>query len=116
MSRAFAKDFYHSKAWKDTREAYFNAQHGLCERCARAGKLTRGEIVHHIQHLSPQNIDDPRITLNFNNLMLVCRDCHALEHGEIYEAKQKARPARVAFDVDGNVVQLPPKQGAKHGE
>lgn len=114
MSREFAKAFYHSKAWRKTRDKYYHHQHGLCERCARAGKLTQGEIVHHIQHLSPQNIDNPMITLNFDNLMLVCRDCHALEHGEIYEAKEKAKPARVAFDVDGNVVEL--KEGKTNGK
>lgn len=38
MSREFAKAFYHSKAWKDTRERYYHYQHGLCERCARALK------------------------------------------------------------------------------
>lgn len=103
MAREFAKAFYRSTAWKRTRRAYFDYRHGLCERCIRRGVLEAGEIVHHKRHLTPQNINDPSVTLAFDNLELVCRKCHAVEHPEIYG---EVFEPRVAFDADGNVVRI----------
>lgn len=104
MAREFAKRFYKSKSWKSTRQAYFELRHGLCERCLARGIYKPGEIVHHREHITPSNIDNPRVTLAFENLELVCRDCHAAEHPEIYKASTP--DARVAFDERGNVVRL----------
>ena len=73
--REFAKQFYHSRAWKDCRASYITKVHGLCERCAAGGK-----IVHHKVYLSEQNIHDPNITLWHDNLELRCQDCHNAEH------------------------------------
>jgi 5-methylcytosine-specific restriction endonuclease McrA len=53
---------------------------GLCERCLKKGLIVPGEIVHHKVYISPDNINDPAITLNPDNLELLCRDCHAEEH------------------------------------
>ena len=72
--------FYKTKAWKDCRKAYAKSVGGLCEHCYAKGRITAGEIVHHVIHLSPQNMHDPQITLNWDNLVLLCRDCHGNEH------------------------------------
>lgn len=53
---------------------------GLCERCLKRGLYVPGEIVHHIVELTPENINDPDVALNWNNLELVCRDCHGDAH------------------------------------
>lgn len=79
--KEFAKRFYKSKAWKDTRKAYAASVGGLCEDCLARGLYKAGEIVHHRQVLTPENISDPSVTLAWDNLKLVCRDCHAKEHG-----------------------------------
>ena len=105
MAREFARRFYKSKQWESTRNAYFELRHGLCERCMREGRITPGEIVHHKVHLDPTNINDPSISLSFDNLELVCRDCHAKEHPEIYKRKDEA-PRRGAFDENGNIINL----------
>ena len=105
MARAFAKRFYKSAAWKHAREAYIRSVDGLCERCLKAGTLRPGEIVHHKVHLHPGNIDDPKVSLAFENLEYVCRDCHAAEHPEIYGIEEKPKP-RVCFDANGNIVSL----------
>ena len=76
----YAKTFYSSKAWKDTRTAYAKSKGGLCEICLAKGLYRPGVIVHHKCHLSPENINDPTVTLCWDNLQLVCRDCHAMEH------------------------------------
>lgn len=78
--KEFAKDFYTSKAWKQTRAAYISSVRGLCEICKRKGKIKPGVIVHHKIHLTPDNINDPDISLNWDNLQLLCRDCHADQH------------------------------------
>ena len=78
--RDFAKDFYHSQAWKSCRDNYLKQKHGLCENCMRRGIYTPADTVHHIVHLTPQNITDPTISLSTSNLMAVCRDCHAELH------------------------------------
>lgn len=81
--RDFARSFYSSKAWQETRRAYRKSVGGLCERCLAKGIYRAGVIVHHKVYLSPDNINDPDVSLNWNNLELVCRDCHAAEHEKI---------------------------------
>ncbi len=76
----FAKGFYRSKAWQRTRTAYISSAGGLCEDCLGKGLYRPGEIVHHIIPLTPENIGDPSIALSWDNLRLVCRDCHGEEH------------------------------------
>ena len=80
MARDFAKEFYHSQAWRQAQASYVKQSGGLCERCLQNGLYTAGVIVHHKIHLTPDNINDPEVALSPNNLMLLCRECHALEH------------------------------------
>ena len=91
----FAKSFYKSQAWKQCRASYAKAHHYLCERCLERGIYCAGEIVHHIKHLTPENIADPETTLNWDNLMLVCRDCH----GELHQHER-----RYGVAADGRVI------------
>lgn len=105
VSRDFSRGFYRSKAWKETRDAYFRLRRGLCERCLARGRYTPGEIVHHRVHLTPENVYDPRVALDFANLELVCRDCHAAEHPEVYGRPDRI-PKRVGFDENGDLFEL----------
>ena len=93
--KPFARRFYKSRAWKDCRDSYYISQHGICERCGAGGK-----IVHHKIELTPENINDPAVTLNWEVLELVCATCHNLEHHGT-----EAITDRLAFDADGNLVQ-----------
>lgn len=77
----FARTFYKGKAWQNTRKAYVERVGGLCEECLKQGIYRAGEIVHHKIELTPDNINDPAISLSWDNLILLCRDCHAKEHG-----------------------------------
>ena len=76
----YAETFYKSKAWQKCRKAYAKSKGELCERCLNKGIYKAGEIVHHKQHITPGNITDPNIILAWDNLELLCRDCHAQEH------------------------------------
>ena len=64
---------------------------GLCEMCLKEGRYTPAEAVHHIEPLTLGNINNPAITLNFDNLMAVCRECHSRLHSRTYEAKAARR-------------------------
>lgn len=96
MAREFAKAFYSSMAWQRARADYINKRKaidgGMCELCQDAP----GTEVHHKVFLRPENIDDPDITLNPENFMLVCYDCHQREH----EAARRVAMLR-AKQLDG---------------
>lgn len=76
----FADKFYKSFAWKKCKEAYLNSVGRLCERCAANGKIVPAEQVHHKVRLTPENINDPGVTLSFDNLEALCMECHQQEH------------------------------------
>ena len=69
----------------------------MCEQCFKQGKLVPAKVVHHIEWLTPHNIDNPHITLGYANFMRLCQDCHAAVHAGTEES-------RVTFDEYGNVV------------
>lgn len=96
MARDFAKSFYSSRAWTDCRNAYAKSVGGLCERCLAHGIYRPGEIVHHKCYISPDNVNDPTVTLNWENLELLCREHHAEEH--------EGRKQRYRLDALGRVV------------
>lgn len=93
--RDFAKAFYHSKAWRQTRAFIFKRDSGLCVRCGRPG-----EIVHHKTHLTPKNIGNPAVSLGDDNLELLCRDCHAIEH-----TSDLPTDRALMFDENGDLVE-----------
>ena len=95
----FARPFYKSKAWEQTRTSYAASVGWLCEDCLARGLIVPGKVIHHITPLTPQNINDPRITLGWDNLRLVCQDCHAQEH-------RKNSGRRWTVTADGKV--MPP--------
>lgn len=76
------KQFYSSKAWQDCRNAYAKSKRNLCEVCLSKGLYKYGEIVHHKTHLNDDNFSDPSVAMNWDNLQLLCRDCHAKMHSD----------------------------------
>lgn len=106
MAKEYAKEFYNSDAWKKTRKAYYKYARGICARCQeefKTGKrrledMQPGRIVHHKKHITPGNINDPSITLSFDNLELLCDDHHNKHH--------KAKDKRYTFDKEGRIIPL----------
>lgn len=80
MRDPFARRFYSSGAWVSCREAYKKYRRNLCERCLKRGMIAPIDEVHHKIRLTPENIDDPNITVNFDNLEGLCATCHKLAH------------------------------------
>lgn len=98
MAKPFARQFYSSKAWQDCRNEYAKRRHYLCENCLRKGIYRPGEIVHHKIELDPINIENPEVALNFDNLELLCRECHAEKHTE------KSKGRRYVFGLEGEII------------
>ena len=80
MRAEWANNFYRSYQWKKCRSAYISYKRGLCERCLARGMIVSGNQVHHKIHLTVDNINDPSITCNFDNLELLCENCHNEAH------------------------------------
>ena len=94
------KSFYKTAAWLKCRAAYIKHVGGLCERCLARGLIVPGYIVHHKCYLTPENITDPSVTLNFDNLEYLCHECHNQEHFKEVQKK------RYKFDDYGRVTSL----------
>lgn len=98
--KEYAARYYKSRDWQACRLAYMKKVGGLCEICLKNGRIVPGVIVHHKVHITPDNIECPEITMNFDNLELVCRDCHAAEHNEKFAKR------RFTVDAAGHVSPL----------
>ena len=81
MAKPFSYAFYHSKAWERAREDALKRDAYLCQRCFAAGDITPAVMVHHIEELTPANINDPDITCGLDNLISLCDRCHKITHG-----------------------------------
>ena len=81
--------FYRSSAWLLARQQKIASCNGRCEMCGAIG-----EEVHHKIPLTADNINDVNITLNPDNLIYLCKDCHNKEHHR-FEKKD------TIFDSDG---------------
>jgi 5-methylcytosine-specific restriction endonuclease McrA len=84
-------NFYKSPAWLAARELKIMSVNGLCERCRQVGIE-----VHHKERLSVDNVNDSSISLNQDNLELLCRECHNKEHMRFSK--------KTVFDADGNLI------------
>lgn len=85
--------FYSSPAWKNIRKAVLKERGGLCEMCLKKGIYRAATLAHHIVPLTAENVGNPEISLNTENLMALCADCHAAIHST----------RRYTVDENGNV-------------
>jgi len=86
-------DFYNSRRWRKTSKYIKTIKYGICEKCGGVGTE-----VHHIIHLNDANIDDYNISLNPDNLMLLCVPCHNKIHGGNKISDE------IEFDANGDVI------------
>lgn len=106
MAKEWTKPFYNSKAWKAARASYIAQRMlvdgGMCEVCG----IRAGFIVHHCEELTQENISDTSVSLDFDNLLYACKDCHDRFEGHFLNFHKKNSGNRVEFDSDGQP--LPP--------
>ena len=84
-------NFYKSPAWLAARELKIVSVNSLCERCGQIGIE-----VHHKERLTVENVNDSSVSLNQDNLELLCRECHNKEHERFSN--------KIRFDKDGNLI------------
>ena len=60
------------------------------------------KVVHHRTYLTPKNINDPSITLNWDNLEALCQDCHNKEH------HRTSSEVRYKFSANGEIIPASP--------
>lgn len=111
MSSGARKQFYNSKVWKQVRLNIWRKQHLLCYYCGQPvyiDKLSdyipkekrRRGIVHHIEHLTEENVFDNAISLDESNLVGVCLECHNSKcHNETTSIREG-----LSFDENGNLI------------
>ena len=97
MAKDYAKEFYKSTAWVKCRNSFMDSKNNVCERCGDVAV-----ICHHKEHITPDNISDPNITLNWDNLQALCIECHNAIHGKSQTIRDD-----LTFDSAGNLQHTP---------
>lgn len=72
--------FYSTWQWRKCKDAFLVSKNHLCEICMSRGLIEPATQVHHRIHITPENLNDPNITLNHDNLMALCDECHREQH------------------------------------
>lgn len=89
------KKFYKSTQWQRCRNLKRLQARGICEECGGPGWE-----VHHIIPLTAENVTDPNIAINLDNLQLLCTSCHDAKRGSAEKEIRKD----LTFDEDGNLI------------
>lgn len=104
MAKEWAKAFYNSKRWLKCRDSYIADRiaidGGVCEEC----RQQQGYIVHHEITLTPDNINDPDISLSHQHMKYVCKGCHDKYEGH-GNGHKRAEPLCI-FDESGQPISL----------
>lgn len=98
------ENFYRSWTWRKCRKAFAESKNNICERCLKKGIIEPGSKerpleVHHKIPLTAENLNDPKVTLNWDNLELLCKSCHDKERDK--------KPKRWQIKPDGSVEVFP---------
>ena len=92
--KAWAKSFYLSAAWENTRAAFLMSKDYIFDRCGEPAKIAHQKRYHNREN-----------TLCWDNLEALCQDCHNKEH------HKQERQRRYRFDESGGI--LPPISNKK---
>ena len=106
MAKPWAEAFYKSKPWKNCRKGYIRERKridgGVCEVC----RESLGYIVHHKILLTPENINDPDISLNWEYLSYECKACHDKNEGH---GVGVSADCVCEFDENGDPIAIKPQ-------
>lgn len=72
--------FYTSKAWRDFAYTLKIKANGQCQRCEKNIIDFKYLIAHHKENITEENINNIKISLDPNNIEIICHDCHNKEH------------------------------------
>lgn len=103
--------FYKSKEWRQVRKYCLMRDKYLCRICHNKP----AEVVHHIKHLTEDNVNNPAISLNPDNLISICSACHFEEHRGEHSGGRKAHEdidiPQYTFDENGQLIPKPEMHG-----
>lgn len=71
--------FYKSDAWIRCRREYKNKVY-YCEICSIKGNVVKGDYVLHKRPLKRNEYYNADVSLDFDNLILLCKDCYSKRH------------------------------------
>ena len=81
MAAPWAARFYNSRAWRALRERLIVEANFLCADCGESYLRDSTQLVgHHVKELTPANVNDASISLNPDNIKIICRKCHDKAH------------------------------------
>jgi len=80
MAQGFSGQLYVSKAWRELRFNLIIERGPVCQHCSKLVIDISKLIGHYKIALSPNNITDINITLNKDNVELICSRCHDAIH------------------------------------
>jgi len=72
--------FYSSKKWRKFRETIIAQRGNRCEKCGNRIAVAKEIVIHHIKEIDETNVDDAMVSLNPDNVMVVCHSCHNKIH------------------------------------
>ncbi len=101
MAKEFAESFYKSQAWRKNRVEFLASKFYVCERCQNRNGI--GNIAHHKEYITPDNIDNVKVTLNWDNLECLCQVCHNKEH---HREEESATREGFVFDASGQLIEI----------
>lgn len=90
------KKFYNSTAWRKVSKKMKVDVGYVCNRCKWFGDF-KDMITHHVIYLTDTNVDDYEVSLNEDNLEVICIQCHNKEHSGVITDVLR-------YDIDGNVI------------
>lgn len=115
------QQFYKSKKWYQVSSGYRKHVHNICERCGiptwrkndknyiklkEEGQDVRFGIVHHREYLNESNFTDAWLAYAWENLELLCVECHNKEH----MSKGDEVREDVKFDEEGRLIRSGKKE------
>ena len=95
------ENFYTTWTWRKCRKAFAESKGNICERCRKRGIIEPGSKdrpleVHHKIPLTADNYTDPKVSLNWENLELLCKSCH--------DEERERRAKRWTIGPEGRVI------------
>ncbi|MTP79706.1 HNH endonuclease [Turicibacter sanguinis] len=72
--------FYRSDKWIKFRLAYIGEHNPICGDCQKFIIESKELHLHHIEELTLENVNDANVSLNPDNIVILCHDCHNKRH------------------------------------
>lgn len=104
------ESFYKSDKWIQFRLAYIGEHDPICKDCGKIIVESKQLHLHHIEELTLENVNDACVSLNPENIVVLCHDCHNKRHHRFGHGYGKRKNK---WDKEIYIVYGPPFAGKK---